>query len=293
MDEGISDRITGVVGLSNKIKKSKAPTGNNECSTAPGTASISAMNLSRVWKVDEGAAYDCEWDRGCERDIIAIRTLDGNGRIFIRDKGIIDIPPESLLFVEVNRISRYHTVGGRWRFWWFEFKVSGTLPVPLYYLMRIAVEDWEEKKMTGIFQDLLRENTMLRCRASALFTAMVYNWTSSWNRERKITQAEEAIERVISLIHQKVQSGISLKEMSKAAGMSERGFREAFTSETGLSPKKYFDKTRLEQAHSLLRLGAYSVSEVAARLGYANPFHLSKAFKGHFGIPPSKVSEKD
>jgi AraC-like DNA-binding protein len=49
---------------------------------------------------------------------------------------------------------------------------------------------------------------------------------------------------------------------------------------------------RLEQAYSLLQLGAYSVSEVAARLGYANPFHLSKAFKTHFGMAPSKVSEK-
>jgi AraC-like DNA-binding protein len=274
------------------MKNSKLPTGKNECSKTSEPSSISAMNLSCVWKVDDGPAYDCEWDRSGERRLIAIRTLEGSGRMFIRDRGIMEIPSQSLLFVEVNSIRRYHTVGDRWRFWWFEFTVSGTLPVPLYSLMRIVEVDDEEKKMRGIFQDLLSVNTMLRCRASAIFTNIVYNWSNAWSRERKITPAKEAVERVISMIHQRIQTGFPIKEMSKVACMSERGFRQVFTAETGISPKKYFDNVRLEQAHSLLHLGAYSVSEVAWRLGYANPFHLSKAFKSHFGMAPSKVSGK-
>jgi AraC-like DNA-binding protein len=269
--------------------KSKKPTGKNECSKAPGTACISAMNLSCVWKVDEGPVYDCEWDRSKQLELVAIRTLEGGGRIFIRDIGIIEIPSQSLLFVEVNRISRYHTVGERWHFWWFEFTVSGPLPFPLHSLMHVKKGDGEEKKMREIFLDLLRESHRLRCRASALFTSMVYNWSGFWGSEKNLTPTRKAVERVISLIHQRLQTGFPVKEMSKVACMSERGFRQIFTAETGISPKKYFDKLRLEQAHNLFELGIYSVSEVAARLGYANPFHLSKAFKTHFGIPPSRV----
>lgn len=269
--------------------KSKKPTGKNECSKAPGTTCISAMNLSCVWKVDEGQVYDCEWDRSKQLELVAIRTLEGGGRIFIRDIGIIEIPSQSLLFVEVNRISRYHTVGERWHFWWFEFTVSGPLPFPLHSLMHVKKGDGEEKKMREIFLDLLRESHRLRCRASALFTSMVYNWSGFWGSEKNLTPARKAVERVISLIHQRLQTGFPVKEMSKVACMSERGFRQIFTAETGISPKKYFDKVRLEQAHNLFELGIYSVSEVAARLGYANPFHLSKAFKTHFGIPPSRV----
>jgi AraC-like DNA-binding protein len=184
---------------------------------AQGPTGISAMNLKCVWKVDEGLSYDCPCDRSSQRELIAIRTFEGAGRIYIKDSGIIDIP-------------------------------------------------------------------------SALFTSMVYEWIGTWNRDSKITPAQESLERVITLMHQRIQKGFPVREMAKIACLSERGFRQSFRAETGLSPKKYFDRIRLEQARSLLDLGVYSISEVSERLGYANPFHLSRAFKDYYGMAPSKVS---
>ncbi|MFZ2655254.1 MAG: AraC family transcriptional regulator [Victivallales bacterium] len=275
------------------MKKPSLPTGNNECSMAPGPAGISAMNLKCVWKVDEGPSYDCSCDKGSQRELIAIRTLEGAGRIYIKDSGIIDMPSTSLLVVEANKIKRYHCAAERWRFWWFEFTVSGSLPFPLYSLMHVKEESDEEKKLRGLFLNLLHKSYMLRCRASALFTGIVYEWIGTWNRDRKTTPAQEALERVIALMHQRIRKGFPVREMAKIACLSERGFRQTFTAETGLSPKKYFDRIRLEQARSLLDLGVYSVSEVSERLGYANPFHLSRAFKDYYGVAPSKVSRKD
>jgi len=70
--------------------------------------------------------------------------------------------------------------------------------------------------------------------------------------------------------------------------MSERLFRDAFRDSTGESPKRFYDSLRLTMAHDLLRLGIHTVSEVAARLGYSSAFHLSKAYKQRFKIPPSR-----
>ena len=189
------------------MKKSELPTGNNECSMAQGPTGISAMNLKCVWKVDEGLSYDCPCDRSSQRELIAIRTFEGAGRIYIKDSGIIDIPSASLLVVEANKIRRYHCAADRWRFWWFEFTVSGSLPFPLYSLMHVKEESDEEGKLGDIFLNLLRKRYMLRCKASALFTSMVYEWIGTWNRDSKITPAQESLERVITLMHQRIQKG--------------------------------------------------------------------------------------
>jgi transcriptional regulator GlxA family with amidase domain len=70
-------------------------------------------------------------------------------------------------------------------------------------------------------------------------------------------------------------------------GMGERAFRSAFQAVMDWSPKRYFDRLRLEKAAELLRQNRYSIAEIADLLGYSSPFHFSRAFRELFGVPPS------
>ena len=80
---------------------------------------------------------------------------------------------------------------------------------------------------------------------------------------------------------------ISIPSLAAHVGMSERAFRNAFQSVMDWSPKRYFDRLRLEKAAEILRQNRYSIGEIADQLGYSSPFHFSRAFRELFGLPPS------
>lgn len=56
----------------------------------------------------------------------------------------------------------------------------------------------------------------------------------------------------------------------------------------GRPPAQALMAARIERAQALLRFSAMSVAEVADHLGFADPFHFSKAFKRLVGAPPSR-----
>lgn len=76
-------------------------------------------------------------------------------------------------------------------------------------------------------------------------------------------------------------------EWSREAGMSERTFTRRFCDAAGMSPAAWRSRARLLAAVPLLR--HQSVTEVAARLGYATPAAFSYAFTRVFGIAPSRL----
>ena len=76
-------------------------------------------------------------------------------------------------------------------------------------------------------------------------------------------------------------------KLARLAHLSESRFRQLFTDNVGMSPKAYYEHLRLAKAAEWLRQSDMKLSEMAERLGYSNPFHLSKAFKLRHGMPPS------
>lgn len=80
----------------------------------------------------------------------------------------------------------------------------------------------------------------------------------------------------------------SIAEMTRWVGVSEERLRRLSLAETGLSPMRQVAALRMRHAEALLSSGRYSIAEVAARVGYENPFAFSTAFKRLSGHPPSK-----
>ena len=67
-----------------------------------------------------------------------------------------------------------------------------------------------------------------------------------------------------------------------------RDLNDFFKRETGLSPKEYLTRRRMERACELLAEQKLTPSEAAVRCGYGDLFQFSKAFKKFTGLPPSR-----
>lgn len=74
-----------------------------------------------------------------------------------------------------------------------------------------------------------------------------------------------------------------------AIGVSPRTLSRAF-AHSGLTPSKWVWSRRLEAAREMILASQNrSVSEVAITCGFNDFSHFSRAFKLHFGVPPSAV----
>jgi transcriptional regulator GlxA family with amidase domain len=83
-----------------------------------------------------------------------------------------------------------------------------------------------------------------------------------------LSHSDPIVERFESWARGRLRHGFSLDDAAKAVGSSKRTLARRMQSVLGKSPLSYFQSLRVERAVHLLKTGAASVDEVAAKVGY-------------------------
>lgn len=100
---------------------------------------------------------------------------------------------------------------------------------------------------------------------------------------------DERISQACHLIAQCCDQNLQLEMLAKKLNMSVSNLCHLFKQETGVSPIHYAMERRLEKALILLADLHCPIEEIAAKTGFSNRYHFSKAFKAHYGIPPVQM----
>lgn len=98
-----------------------------------------------------------------------------------------------------------------------------------------------------------------------------------------------AIRRVISTIRSRLDENISLSEMAAVAYMSRSHFNRTFRQLTGLPPRRFLSKLRVEAATRMLLNTDSSVTDICMEVGYTSLGTFIRRFSGVLGISPSKL----
>jgi AraC-like DNA-binding protein len=101
--------------------------------------------------------------------------------------------------------------------------------------------------------------------------------------------AANNIARAITHIRNNYRAQILVAEVAREVSMSESSFYQKFREITGTTPHQYQKKLRLIEAHALLSLDGYSVSDAAFAVGYESASHFSRDYLKKFGIPPKEA----
>jgi AraC-like DNA-binding protein len=94
------------------------------------------------------------------------------------------------------------------------------------------------------------------------------------------------IERSIAYMMQHLNEPLQVAKLAQAAHTSPSHFFALFKRWAGFSPIDYFIRLRMERACGMLAT-TRSVKEIAADLGYDDPFYFSRVFKSIHGVAPS------
>jgi AraC-like DNA-binding protein len=85
--------------------------------------------------------------------------------------------------------------------------------------------------------------------------------------------------------------GVGVADVLQTVPYNPDYFRRAFRDRMGMTPQKFGELKRMEFAAHRLGMGC-SVKEVAAELGFADPYFFSRTFKRHIGASPLKYRAK-
>lgn len=101
----------------------------------------------------------------------------------------------------------------------------------------------------------------------------------------------QRVERARCFLHEFADRPVTLEEISAHAALSKFHLTRSFSEVFGLPPLAYHRRLRLEGAARLLRSRAASATQIADQLGYASLSAFTRAFRGTFGVPPSRARE--
>ncbi|HSI87173.1 MAG: helix-turn-helix domain-containing protein [Candidatus Methylacidiphilales bacterium] len=91
---------------------------------------------------------------------------------------------------------------------------------------------------------------------------------------------------VLHYIQGNLSRQLCITDLAEKCGLSSSRFHALFSEEFGCSPMRFVKTMRLEAAARILAGSERKLTHVAEETGFADEFHLSHAFKTHFGMSP-------
>ncbi|MFJ2758081.1 AraC family transcriptional regulator [Nocardioides sp. NPDC087217] len=104
--------------------------------------------------------------------------------------------------------------------------------------------------------------------------------------------ADNAVAAVLRAMEQHPQLPWTVAGLGEQVGLSRAALARRFTEHVGEPPLAYLTRWRLALAADLLIGTDLTLSAIAARVGYANPFALSAAFKRLHGTSPTSFRSR-
>jgi AraC-like DNA-binding protein len=99
----------------------------------------------------------------------------------------------------------------------------------------------------------------------------------------------DRLERVRRCLIEHLEAPPTLADLARTAGFNETKLKGGFRALFGTSVFAYLRQIRMEEARRLLLEHHFNVTEVAQRVGYANPSKFAAAFRRQFGMSPSAL----
>lgn len=103
---------------------------------------------------------------------------------------------------------------------------------------------------------------------------------------------DDCVIRAIRYMEEHLKEPDCLVQAVQVSGCSKSALSYKFTHELGISPERYMWRIRTEKGLELLTDTGLSISEIADRCGFQNPFHFSRCVHRLQGIPPREIRRR-
>lgn len=146
-------------------------------------------------------------------------------------------------------------------------------------------------EVTSVLEDLVREGqrsgALARRICAVLFELLLLKIEDTSTLAPHASEpAREAFLRCKALIDAEAERLATLEEIARATGVEASSVCRWFRRYQGTSPYQYLLRRKMNLAAEHLVENGGLVKEAAQRVGFADPYHFSRAFKSVHGVAP-------
>lgn len=103
----------------------------------------------------------------------------------------------------------------------------------------------------------------------------------------RIGSSRKALVEVSALMEANIEEPLTLDELARLAGLSQRHLQRMFRHALGMTPMCYYLNLRLKRARTLLLQTEMSIMSITVACGFQSACHFSKSYRALFGYSPS------
>jgi len=119
--------------------------------------------------------------------------------------------------------------------------------------------------------------------STAIQSLLIDSWD---DQQRSPSSPRATIDQLLTHIAEHPEIHLSNADMATFCHMSEPHFRRVFKEMVGISPITHCEQMRMRMACQMLVSTSQRISEIAQRLGYADPLYFTKRFRKVIGTTP-------
>ena len=119
--------------------------------------------------------------------------------------------------------------------------------------------------------------------------AALYQYVFDAEAAHRDRALPEALRVARQFIGDHLAEPMGLEDVARAAYITPQHLIKLFRQHLGTTPARYWWQLRLNQGVALLRETGLSVTEIAQRTGFSNPFHFSRMVKQRYQLSPREL----
>lgn len=141
------------------------------------------------------------------------------------------------------------------------------------------------ERLLGLCQnrDLLRD-TKIR----SLLSVLLLDIGTGVQTQPEVCGEENKMKLVQEYIHSHIREDLALEKLAVLSGLSLSGFKTAFCTQTGIPPREYIIRQKLQQCRGELQKTSKTITEISFEYGFSSSQYFSTVFKQYCCMSPSQ-----
>lgn len=136
------------------------------------------------------------------------------------------------------------------------------------------------------------QNHLGKLQVKAYFFQLVQLILRQRVQKQDREQLPTLTEQVLRFLTGHFREQISLESLAESMNYSPQYLSRKFKEQTGVTPTEYIIRMRMNEARLLLTESEATLNEIAAFVGYPDPFYFNRVFKKELGTTPGQFRLK-
>jgi len=230
-------------------------------------------------------------------DCLLIYTQSGSG-CFVTSSGSCATRAGDAVLYAPHDMQDYSTCreAGKWNLLWVHFtpkphwQVWLNWPANEWKLKLLRLEGEPCRQFSRAMREIIRRSRLSipeaqDLAATALEEALI--WAHVSVSGRKWLALDPRVRKAMDILIADFRKPFHMDALARLCRVSPSRLAHLFKAETRTTPQQFLENHRMQQACTLLRITGRSVSQIAAEVGYDDPFYFTNRFRRHSGKSPT------